>query len=79
MPVYALNSSVQVLYRSSADDDAVLVRNTGATNPAEISKDETLVAGQGITLAPGAEERIDVQMGEQIYGLSTAGTTVSVQ
>jgi hypothetical protein len=81
MPAFVLSAAApaRVVYVSSADDDHVLVRNSGPTNPAEVSKESTLVAGQGITLAPGAEERIDVQMGEQLYALSTAGTTVIVE
>ncbi|MET0602947.1 MAG: hypothetical protein ABW167_13265 [Baekduia sp.] len=80
MPAFVLSAAAaaRVVYASSADDDTVVVRNTGA-NPAEVSKEGTLVAGQGVPIAAGGTERFDVQMGEQLYALSVAGSTIIVE
>jgi hypothetical protein len=78
MAVNVGNATAAKIIAATIDDHMWNVHNTGA-NPVTLGKTSALVAGQGFTLASATTIPVDLEGGEELYGICGAGLTTTIE
>lgn len=73
-------SAAKIVSSSSGGDRLIQVRNTGA-NPVSLGKSSAITAGGTgtLTLANGTSTQVDIETGEELYGICASGLTTTIE